>query len=243
MAENTVSPNVKSNTVSTDIESLVSSSYLYPDPVALDQFVINLLITFIIVYVVAIFYRTWGVSISDRTAFSKNFVLLGLTTFLIISIVKSSLALSLGLIGALSIVRFRAAIKEPEELVYLFLVIGIGLGLGANQRGPTIIAAFCILSLVYFTGRTKSQVNTDSLHRLSIVAPKSSSITLEEITDILREIDIDSSIKRYSQTDHGLEVMFVLKIPDVNALSTSCKRLTSLDSALEINVLDARPII
>ena len=46
--------------------------------------------------------------------------MLGITTTIVITIVKSSLALSLGLVGALSIVRFRAAIKEPEELVYLF---------------------------------------------------------------------------------------------------------------------------
>ena len=50
-----------------------------------------------------------------------------MTTMLIISIVKSSLALSLGLVGALSIIRFRAAIKEPEELAYLFLAIGISI--------------------------------------------------------------------------------------------------------------------
>ena len=43
------------------------------------------------------------------------------------------------LVGALSIVRFRAAIKEPEELVYLFLVISTGLGLGANQAKITIL--------------------------------------------------------------------------------------------------------
>ena len=49
-------------------------------------------------------------------------------------IVKSSLALSLGLVGALSIVRFRAAIKEPEELVYLFLIIAI-----PNGPLPTLI--------------------------------------------------------------------------------------------------------
>ena len=58
-------------------------------------------------------------------------------TVVVISIVKSSLALSLGLVGALSIVRFRSAIKEPEELAYLFLSIGIGLGLGAGQRVVT----------------------------------------------------------------------------------------------------------
>jgi len=48
-----------------------------------------------------------------------------MTTMLVISIVKSSLALSLGLVGALSIVRFRSAIKEPEELVYIFLSMAI----------------------------------------------------------------------------------------------------------------------
>ena len=52
--------------------------------------------------------------------------------------VKSSLALSLGLVGALSIVRFRAAIKEPEELIYLFLTIAAGLGTGAGQIKITI---------------------------------------------------------------------------------------------------------
>ena len=49
---------------------------------------------------------------------------------------------------ALSIVRFRAAIKEPEELGYLFLTIAIGLGFGADQRAVTLIAFFLIVSLV-----------------------------------------------------------------------------------------------
>ena len=52
--------------------------------------------------------------------------ILSITTFLVISVVKSSLALSLGLVGALSVIRFRTPIKEPEELSYLFLAIGIG---------------------------------------------------------------------------------------------------------------------
>ena len=47
---------------------------------------------------------------------------------LIITVVKTSLALSLGLVGALSIVRFRSAIKDPEELLYLFFSIAIGIG-------------------------------------------------------------------------------------------------------------------
>ena len=127
-----------------NLDSLLLSGSSYIDEINLYSFVGNLLITFVLTYVIAIFYRRWGSSISDRNTFAKNFIPLGLTTFLIITIVKSSLALSLGLIGALSIVRFRAAIKEPEELVYLFIVIAIGLGLGANQRIVTVIATVFI---------------------------------------------------------------------------------------------------
>ena len=72
-------------------------------------------------------------------------------------IVKSSLALSLGLVGALSIVRFRAAIKEPEELVYLFLIIAIGLGCGANQLVITVIGILISLFIiVLYSGYLKN---------------------------------------------------------------------------------------
>jgi len=67
-------------------------------------------------------YRRFSSALSSKENFSKIFPLILLTTLLIITIVKSSLALSLGLVGALSIVRFRTPIKEPEELAYLFII-------------------------------------------------------------------------------------------------------------------------
>ena len=73
---------------------------------------------------------------------------------------KSSLALSLGLVGALSIVRFRAAIKEPEELVYLFLIIAIGLGCGANQLIITTIGIiFALVLIVVYSKYLKNSKN------------------------------------------------------------------------------------
>ena len=56
----------------------------------------------------------------NRNAIGNNLVLLSSIVFIVIVIVKNSLALSLGLVGALSIVRFRTPIKEPCELIYLF---------------------------------------------------------------------------------------------------------------------------
>ena len=74
---------------------------------------------------------------------------LAIITTLVITVIKFSLALSLGLVGALSIVRFRAAIKEPEELVFLFLIISIGLANGANQFLLSIFSTILIVLILF----------------------------------------------------------------------------------------------
>ena len=78
------------------------------------------------------------------------------------------MALSLGLVGALSIVRFRAAIKEPEELVYLFLIISIGLACGAGQFQVIIIGISIILILIFFYSKSTSKIKIRNLDKLSL---------------------------------------------------------------------------
>ena len=107
-------------------------------------FSVNLIAAGLVSSLLGFIYIRYGNSLSNRKSFSKNLILISVTTMVIITIVKSSLALSLGLVGALSIVRFRAAIKEPEELAYLFMAIAIGLGFGADQAA-TILTAFVII--------------------------------------------------------------------------------------------------
>ena len=104
------------------------------------ELLVNSLIVVILSFILQWTYTKCARSLSNKKSFANNFLLLTFTTMIIITIVKSSLALSLGLVGALSIVRFRAAIKEPEELAYLFFTISIGLGLGANQREVVLVA-------------------------------------------------------------------------------------------------------
>ena len=119
-----------------------------PEPLSVHALVLNLLLGLVLSAIVAGFYARYGEALSNRHKFARLLPLLSLTTVLVISVVKASLALSLGLVGALSIVRFRTAIKDPEELLYLFLAIAIGLGLGADQRAPTLVAVGIIVMLL-----------------------------------------------------------------------------------------------
>ena len=92
----------------------------------------------------------WAAPRHASGSIARVFPLLTLVTIAVIAVVKGSLALSLGLVGALSIVRFRAAIKDPEELVYLFLCIGVGLSLGAVQvwLAVALVVAASIFALL-----------------------------------------------------------------------------------------------
>ena len=112
------------------------------------DFLKSLIAAAILGFLINLVYIRYSNPLSNKVQFSKNFVILSMTTCVIITIVKSSLALSLGLVGALSIVRFRAAIKEPEELVYLFLTIAAGLGTGAGQIKISVFGILFILLII-----------------------------------------------------------------------------------------------
>ena len=121
------------------------------------NFFYAILLSLILSFLVKITYVKVGKSLNDKSYFSDTFIPLALITTLVITVIKFSLALSLGLVGALSIVRFRAAIKEPEELVYLFFIISIGLANGANQFLLSIIATIIILIFLFIRNIYKNK--------------------------------------------------------------------------------------
>ena len=148
-------------------------------------FILNLMFTAVLALILRQVYIRYGDTLSNRRLFSRTLLMISMTTMLIITIVKSSLALSLGLVGALSIVRFRAAIKEPEELAYLFLAISIGLGFGANQGVITTIALAIILALIVVT-RKSSIIGDDTNNLYLTIQGKSpSDLNVDKIINIL----------------------------------------------------------
>ncbi len=106
-----------------------------------------LIVGTVLSFVLAWHYLRFGRTLTSRSQAAYAIPIIMLTIVLIISIVKLSIALSLGLVGALSIVRFRTPIKEPEELAYLFVAIGAGIGLGAGETFRTV-AAFTVILFV-----------------------------------------------------------------------------------------------
>ena len=173
----------------TDLENFFFNSNIEIDFL---NFFYAILLSFILSFLVKLTYVKVGKSLNDKSYFSDTFIPLALITTLVITVIKFSLALSLGLVGALSIVRFRAAIKEPEELVYLFFVISIGLSNGANQFLLSIFATLVILSFLFgrhlFENkfRRNVQYNLDS-NILNINILNNNEKKIDDIIKIIKE--------------------------------------------------------
>lgn len=189
-----------------------------PAPLSLTALTINLLLGILLSTALAWFYTRYGKSLSNRAKFAQTLPVLALTTALVISIVKSSLALSLGLVGALSIVRFRTAIKEPEELVYLFMAIAIGLGLGADQRLPTIMATLVILAYLFARTLVTSRPLKNNLY-LNVVTPPADH-SFDQINQLLLKHVKSADLRRLDRSASTLQATYLIACPNDEILTS-----------------------
>jgi len=209
--------------------------------VELTTFFINMILSALCAYILSIVYIHWGSSLSNRRKFAANFMLMTITTTFIILVVRSSVALSLGLVGALSIVRFRTAVKEPEELAYLFFAIGLGIGLGDNQRMITFVAlavGILIIGLRRLFRKTDADVN---LH-VTIASRNPVMVSLETITATLRQHTAKLKLLRFDESAEALEAAYLIEFRDMADLEQARAALRALSPALEITFMDNKGI-
>jgi uncharacterized membrane protein YhiD involved in acid resistance len=200
-------------------------------------FLINAVLILILSFVLEWTYSQCGRSLSGRRAFAANFFIIAFTTMLIISIVKSSLALSLGLVGALSIVRFRSAVKEPEELAYLFFTIGIGLGFGANQRIITVVAALILLAVIWIRSFTSLKIKKRNLY-LTISGSGENKPGLDSIEGLVRKMFKDSKLVRFDETPDIIEAAFWVELKKMSDLQQFTERMNNIDPGSRVSFVD-----
>lgn len=205
-------------------------------PIDIQTLILNLLICVVLSSFLSWFYIRFGKSFSNRRAFAQTLTLVSMTTLIVIQVVQSSLAISLGLVGALSIVRFRTAVKEPEELAYMFLAITIGLGLGANQQLATVIAVIVIFLFLLI----RDQFFSPKLEQnnLYIDLSSSSETTLVDIEKILKEYTSSAELRRFDGAPMKNQFTFLVQIEDSISLNNLSVALRDQLPDSEFSIID-----
>ncbi|MEF9934675.1 MAG: DUF4956 domain-containing protein [Clostridium sp.] len=142
--------------------------------------------------------------------YSRNFnislVMITLITTAVIMVIGSNIALSLGMVGALSIVRFRTAIKDPRDTAFIFWSIGVGLSVGTGSYAIAIIASIFIMIVLFGLSLV---IKRENKYLLVIRADRSA----EE--NIMKSIF--ASVKNYNiraknTTEHSIEIVCEIRL-------------------------------
>jgi uncharacterized membrane protein YhiD involved in acid resistance len=198
--------------------------------------ILNLLLCMAVVSLVGWFYKKYSRSLGGKSHVGAVLPLIGLTVFLVITVVKSSLALSLGLVGALSIVRFRTPIKEPEELGYLFLTIAVGLGFGAGFELMTLIITASILLYLYFTSNVKNASRVDGEYTLVLNLSDSK---YDDATKVIEERVLGSKVIRVESSENRINAYINISVSSAFDLQQIITDLKEHDDSIELNIVES----
>lgn len=120
---------------------------------------LGMVVALIVGLFIFVIYKKTFTGVMYSSGFALTLVGLALVTTLVIMAVTSNVVLSLGMVGALSIVRFRAAIKEPMEIVFLFWSIAVGIVIGAGMIPLAVIGSAIIGVVLLLFANRKSREN------------------------------------------------------------------------------------
>jgi len=107
-------------------------------------------------------YQRFGNSFSSKTSYSNTLLMVTVCVACLIAVVKSSLALSLGLVGALSVIRFRTAVKEPYTLSFILFSVCLGISIGASQYIFASMTALVGIFIAIFINRISTEKKGDN---------------------------------------------------------------------------------
>lgn len=160
-------------------------------------------------------------------AFSVSLIALSIITAAIIVTIQTSVVVSLGMVGALSIVRFRTAVKNPLDLVFTFWAISVGIVVGAGLPVVAfvmsiVIAVILVLFLNLFEGRKTRLIHVKG------------SFSTEEVEKLVSEYDKNAKLQSENYIKDVSDLLFLVKMKDASELIDKLRHTDGVNSVMAI---------
>ena len=177
--------------------------------ISVDKIFLSLLVAFALSVFIAFIYKKTFNGVVYSKSYSVCLILLAMVTTLIVRTISSNLTLSLGMVGALSIIRFRTAIKDPLDTAFMFWAIAAGIMTGAGMYLPSIFGSL-LVGLLYM-GCYAFGFRLSRRYLLII------KYSMDVESAVLAKVESIKNKKLRSQTAYGkdVEVTYELEVKDV----------------------------
>ncbi len=159
-------------------------------------------------FIFVVYKKTFN-SVMYSTGFAMTLVGMTMVTTLVILAVTSNVVLSLGMVGALSIVRFRAAIKEPMEIVYLFWSVAAGIVIGAGML-PLAIIGSAIIGVILILFANKKVYDNPYLLILNCLDETAENAALSIVKEAVKKY----AVKSKTVNSQGIEFTAEIRMKD-----------------------------
>lgn len=184
----------------------------------------RILVTLAVTCVLALYIFIVYYVASKKTFYSKTFnislALIAVITASIILAMQSNLVISLGMVGALSIVRFRTAIKDPMDLIFLFWSISIGIICGAEMYQIALIT-----SLVLTIGLFALELTPVGRASVLLLINAKDLSAEEPVRETVQKYSTKMTVKSRNVSRDGMDMIIDLKTKDETALLTELMQI------------------
>lgn len=197
----------------------------------------SMLLAFVIGIVISQVYKRTQRGMNHELTFMTSLVVLAPAVALVMLFIQGDLILSLGLIGSLSIIRFRTAIKDTRDMVFLFWSIVVGLGAGTLNWLAVIIGSIILLGIIFILYLLKYGKSKNQDYILIITSDSSGSY--ESIWEVIKNYVNDSNVRSQEiQNDISEVVIEVdLKSNEPMEIEKMTKQLYTLQFVKNVSVL------
>lgn len=175
--------------------------------VSIDQIVIAMMVALILALFLYFVYRKTYTGVVYSKSFNQTLVLMAIIITMVMMIIGGNLALSLGMVGSLSVIRFRTAIKEPRDMAFLFWAIAIGLSCGAEMYGVAVVGSV-VIAVILFLFRLDLYEKSSYL-----VVMRGQHFDLPEVENILKKYTkLGYKLRMQNVSGAGCEITYEVRV-------------------------------
>lgn len=184
---------------------------------------------------IAVIYKTTHRGMSYEPSLIVTILAIAPIVAMVMFFIQGNLVLSLGLVGSLSIIRFRTPIKDSRDMVFLFWSIGVGLGCGTYNWTITIAASLAIslVVMVAFLLRYRMPLQGEFI----LVVSGQGDNLASEIENVIRSYQVHVRIRSHQAEDDRWETVYELEAPKADLAKGLVEDLNRLDGVRKVSLL------
>lgn len=192
--------------------------------------IINMFVTFLIASFIYWVYKKTYTGVMYSKNFNVTLLLTSMVTAMVMMVIGTNLALSLGMVGALSIVRFRSAIKDPRDIGFLFWGIGAGLSAGTGSYLIALIGSIIIAIILFVFQKGAAEVFP------YLLVIKGSDIDENNLGGIIKNSVQKSNLRMKNKDKLGSEIVFEIRFKHGQD-DILLKNISEMDGVSSVNII------